>query len=379
MAPFWDVGLAIDIIPEKGGQCSFYCRFPLKSRFLKDLDTKKQVVFDTTAFQNEDEKMKRKDDRFLMKVADMYYNDGLSQEIIADKLNVSRTTISRALTRAKKAGYIKIILDFPSVSSVDIEKQLEQKYHIQEAAVALTDQTDDPVYEVAKTAARYLARVLKSDMIIGLTWGRTMKQLIDAFEKEQLGKTLKIKGVQVVPFLGTNAPDAEEYDIIRLTYSSLLSSKLSELIRGINYSLPAPMYVQNPELKKLLLQEPEIARTLEKARQCQVALFSIGDLSDQSAIGCLSDSVSETLQDLKEKGGIGETLGRVFDKNGNTVESGFNDRIIGLSLDDLKKIPNRVCIIYDDYKVPAVKTALKTGLVNILITDDNIAEQLLLD
>lgn len=323
--------------------------------------------------------MKRKDDRFLMKVADMYYNDGLSQEIIADKLNVSRTTISRALTRAKKAGYIKIILDFPSVSSVDIEKQLEQKYHIQEAAVALTDQTDDPVYEVAKTAARYLARVLKSDMIIGLTWGRTMKQLIDAFEKEQLGKTLKIKGVQVVPFLGTNTPDAEEYDIIRLTYSSLLSSKLSELIRGINYSLPAPMYVQNPELKKLLLQEPEIARTLEKARQCQVALFSIGDLSDQSAIGCLSDSVSETLQDLKEKGGIGETLGRVFDKNGNTVESGFNDRIIGLSLDDLKKIPNRVCIIYDDYKVPAVKTALKTGLVNVLITDDNIAEQLLLD
>lgn len=323
--------------------------------------------------------MKRKDERFLMKVADMYYNDGLSQEIIADKLNVSRTTISRALTRAKKAGYIKIILDFPSVSSVDIEKQLEQKYHIQEAAVALTDQTDDPVYEVAKTAARYLARVLKSDMIIGLTWGRTMKQLIDAFEKEQLGKTLKIKGVQVVPFLGTNTPDAEEYDIIRLTYSSLLSSKLSELIRGINYSLPAPMYVQNPELKKLLLQEPEIARTLEKARQCQVALFSIGDLSDQSAIGCLSDSVSETLQDLKEKGGIGETLGRVFDKNGNTVESGFNDRIIGLSLDDLKKIPNRVCIIYDDYKVPAVKTALKTGLVNVLITDDNIAEQLLLD
>lgn len=323
--------------------------------------------------------MKRKDDRFLMKVADMYYNDGLSQEIIADKLNVSRTTISRALTRAKKAGYIKIILDFPSVSSVDIEKQLEQKYHIQEAAVALTDQTDDPVYEVAKTAARYLARVLKSDMIIGLTWGRTMKQLIDAFENEQLGKTLKIKGVQVVPFLGTNAPDAEEYDIIRLTYSSLLSSKLSELIRGINYSLPAPMYVQNPELKKLLLQEPEIARTLEKARQCQVALFSIGDLSDQSAIGCLSDSVSETLQDLKEKGGIGETLGRVFDKNGNTVESGFNDRIIGLSLDDLKKIPNRVCIIYDNYKVPAVKTALKTGLVNVLITDDNIAEQLLLD
>ncbi|MDO4942341.1 MAG: sugar-binding domain-containing protein [Lachnospiraceae bacterium] len=323
--------------------------------------------------------MKRKDERFLMRVADMYYNDELSQEVIADKLNVSRTTISRALSNAKKAGYIKIVLDFPSASSVEIEKQLEQTYNIQEAGIALTSAADDPVYEVCKTAARYLARVLKNDMIIGLTWGRTMKQLIDAFEKEQLGKTLKIKGVQVVPFLGTNAPAAEEYDIIRLTYSSLLSSKLSELIRGINYSLPAPMYVQNPELKKLLLQEPEISRTLDKARQCQVALFSIGDLSEQSAVGCLSDGVAETLQDLKKKGGIGETLGRVFDRNGNTIESDFNDHIIGLSLEDLKKIPTRVCIVYDDYKIEATKIALKNGLINVLITDDKIAEELLKD
>lgn len=321
--------------------------------------------------------MKRKDERFLMRVADMYYNDGFSQEVIADKLNVSRTTISRALSNAKKAGYIKIVLDFPSASSVEIEKQLEQKYNIQEAGIALINETDDPVYEVSKTAARYLARVLKNDMIIGLTWGRTMKQLIDAFEKEQLGKTLKIKGVQVVPFLGTNAPAAEEYDIIRLTYSSLLSSKLSELIRGINYSLPAPMYVQNPELKKLLLQEPEISRTLDKARQCQVALFSIGDLSEQSAVGYLSDGVAKTLQDLRKKGGVGETLGRVFDRNGNTIESDFNDHIIGLSLEDLKKIPTRVCIVYDDYKIEATKIALENGLINVLITDDKIAGELL--
>ena len=49
--------LVTDIIHEKGGQCSFYCRFPLKSRFLKDLDTKKQVVFDTTSNNEEETKM----------------------------------------------------------------------------------------------------------------------------------------------------------------------------------------------------------------------------------------------------------------------------------------------------------------------------------
>jgi deoxyribonucleoside regulator len=162
-----------------------------------------------------------------------------------------------------------------------------------------------------------------------------------------------------------------------MTYSSLLSSKLAELVRGINYSLPAPMYVSNLALKNLLLEEPEIARTLEKAKNCQVALFSIGDLSDRSSVGGLSDNISDTLEKLYEKGGIGETLGRVYDKNGNAVKSDFNDHIIGLSLDDLKKIPTRICVYYDDYKTEAVKAALNNGLINVLITDSNCAQKLL--
>ena len=42
------VGLAIDIIQEKGGQCSFYLQTSVNTRVLKDLETKKRVVFDTT-------------------------------------------------------------------------------------------------------------------------------------------------------------------------------------------------------------------------------------------------------------------------------------------------------------------------------------------
>ncbi len=37
-----------------------------------------------------------------MRVADMYYQQEMLQDEIAKKLNVSRTTVSRALTKAKK-------------------------------------------------------------------------------------------------------------------------------------------------------------------------------------------------------------------------------------------------------------------------------------
>ena len=49
----YKVCLVTDIIPEKGGQCSFYCRFPLNSRFLNHFDNKKRVVFDTTSYIRE--------------------------------------------------------------------------------------------------------------------------------------------------------------------------------------------------------------------------------------------------------------------------------------------------------------------------------------
>lgn len=42
---------------KKGGHCSFYCRFLIKSRFLYNFGTKNRVVFDTTDENGEVEKM----------------------------------------------------------------------------------------------------------------------------------------------------------------------------------------------------------------------------------------------------------------------------------------------------------------------------------
>ena len=58
--------------------------------------------------------MSKNDERFLMKVVDFYYKEEMSQEQIAKRLNVSRTTISRALTKAKNEGYVKIIINIPA-------------------------------------------------------------------------------------------------------------------------------------------------------------------------------------------------------------------------------------------------------------------------
>ena len=46
-----------------------------------------------------------REERFITKVVDMHYKQGMSQQEIGKALNVSRPTVSRALTKAKKEGY----------------------------------------------------------------------------------------------------------------------------------------------------------------------------------------------------------------------------------------------------------------------------------
>ena len=54
-----------------------------------------------------------KSDRFLIKAAELYYRDGLSQQEIAKKLHTSRTSISRALIQARNEGYVQIRIQYP--------------------------------------------------------------------------------------------------------------------------------------------------------------------------------------------------------------------------------------------------------------------------
>lgn len=320
--------------------------------------------------------MAKNDERFLLRVADMYYQQEMLQDEIAKKLNVSRTTISRALTKAKKEGYIKIIIDFPTENVIELEKELEKKYHLKEVIAVKTDNTKDRDILVAKQAANYIARILKSDMTLGIAWGHTMKKIIDAFELYKIGNQITSKNIEVVPLLGTMIPETVRNNDLRLSYASLLSSKLAEMINGISYHFAAPMYVKDIAVKNMLLKEPQIKTVLQKAKNCHIGIFGIGALIENSSVAVLESDAKNMLLKLSEQNGIGEILGRVFDKYGNTVQSELNDRIVGLTLEEAKKIPIRVGVAFGEEKVKAIQTAISTGIINVLITDSITAESI---
>ena len=54
-----------------------------------------------------------REERFIVKVVEMHYIQGLSQVEIAKKLGVSRTTISRTVAQARQRGYIEFKVNYP--------------------------------------------------------------------------------------------------------------------------------------------------------------------------------------------------------------------------------------------------------------------------
>lgn len=321
--------------------------------------------------------MSKNDERFLMKVVDLYYKEEMSQEQIAKRLNVSRTTISRGLTKAKNEGYVKIIIDFPTENTMELEKSLEKKYQLKEAVIAASKDHQNSGYLVSRAAGTYLSRVMKNNMSLGITWGCTMKKVIDTFDSEKIGRDLKVKGIQVVPLLGTTMPETADHNNLALSYSNLLSSKLAEMVNGTGYNLPAPMYVKSLEMKRLLMEEPQIKRAMEKARNCQAGVLGIGIMTGDSSIAGLDPENSDLISELADKGGVGEIAGRVYTKEGQALDSGFDQRMVGITLEEMKKIPTRIGVAYGTEKAEAIRAAAEAGFINVLITDSLTAKQLL--
>lgn len=317
-----------------------------------------------------------KSDRFLIKAAELYYRDGLSQQEIAQKLHTSRTSISRALIQARNEGYVQIRIQYPEQSNLGLERELEEKYGLTEALIAVPayDQSSDQ--EVAFQTVDYTLRVLKKNMVLGMTWGRAMHGFVEQLAQDERLRSLSFRNVKIVPFLGTpGVTQLDSWDAT--TYSNTLATKVGNLLHCASYNLSAPMYVDGEKEKELIEGIDEISKVLHMAETADMALIGIGSMQKDSSIIKAGIRTEEEYKELIQKGAVGEIVGRIYDKNGQTVDEDLRRKMIGISLDKIAKIPVRVGISYGKDKIEAIKGAISGGLVNVLVTDVPTAELLL--
>ena len=307
----------------------------------------------------------------IAEVARMYYIEGMSQLDIANILFFSKAKVSRALRIAREKNIVEFQINYPLKRSIKLETKLKREFGLKEALVVsdLYDNhsTEISIKRIGEMAANYLDETLKDGDSIGLAWGRTMYQAV-----RQL-KPSSPRRIQVLQLMGNSMEDYN-MDIDETT----LTERMAQAFQGTAVRLYAPMYVNSDIVRKELLREPIIRKTMDKIRAVDYALTGIADVSLEYPKSTWAGYLTEhKKQELIRKGAVGYLCGYFVDKNGNKLSDPINDKIIGISFEDLKKVPYVIAVAGGLDKTNSILAALRGKLIHCLITDSRIAKKLL--
>jgi len=306
--------------------------------------------------------------RLLIKVSSLYYLQSLNQQEISDRLGISRTMVSRLLKQARDAGIVQIKVLPSAGNHVDIEHELENRFGLDEVIIIepdLPESQDFTSQQVGTAAAEYLMRTIKRNDIIGIAWGTTIRWLVNAVHPIT---TENAHVVQILGGLGT--PEAEEYP-------ATIGSRLARLLDCPFTILPSPGVAGSKESKGAYLSDKNVQKAFELIREVNVAYVGIGSMTNQS-ITMQNSILAPTDRDyLISKGAVGDIGLRFFDIFGNPVNSNFDERVIGVTLDQLKNIRHVVGMAGGPEKYKAVLGVLRGKYLNVLITDSVLAKKLM--
>jgi len=306
--------------------------------------------------------------QLLVEVATLYYEQGFTQEQVAGKLSLSRSNVSRLLTEARKRGIVEIRVRHTQQTSPELEEQLKERFGLQDAHVLVT-RAEDPVMvlrEVGAKAAEQLRYLLRSNTFLAIGWGRALYETVNAF------RAVPVHNVHVVQMMGGVGALNPQID------GAELARRLAEALGGQCHYLRAPFLVESSAVREALLRELEIGAVIEMVRQAELALTGIGsvrpDISGLARAGYVSE---EDLQAFTRAGAVGDICGQYFTSQGSICELDLHQRVITIDPPSLRDIKCVMAIAAWPEKAPAILGALRGGYVDILVTDDAAAMEVL--
>lgn len=311
--------------------------------------------------------------RLLTKIARSYYQEELTQAQIADRLRMSRQKVQRLLREARDEGIVHIAIAPVMGVFAELESGLEQHFGLREAVVVETTEYENQAvvaHEVGAGAADYLMRVVESHDSIVVSWGGTLLGMVNALHAKQQGQNLQ--DVTIIQGLGGLVDPNHE------AHAADLARRLARFLGASAQLMPAPGVAGTRPARNVLYHDPHVAQVLQRARSATLAFMGIGAPRYDSILLQQGTIVKwEELKALMDAGAVGDINLRYFDAQGRQVPSELDDRVIGLSLDEIKHIKHVVGVAGGAAKVRAIRGALEGKLIHTLITDDVTARQLL--
>jgi DNA-binding transcriptional regulator LsrR (DeoR family) len=297
-------------------------------------------------------------------VARRYYLDDRSKVEIANELGLSRFKVARLIDAARASGLVRIEIADPGAIDVDLSTKLQSAFGLRHAVVVDTPDGDPTTLrqDLGKAAAALLTEIVTVDDVFGLAWSRSVSAMTNALTQLPNVPVVQLTGALVRPGVDDNSVD--------------LVRHAARVSGGAAHFFYAPTIVSDPATARALHKQPEIARTFARFRSVTKAVVGVGLWApDESTVHDATEA--KTRRELHRRGVCGEVSGILIDANGDPIESDLTNRMIGISAAQLRAIPEVITLAYSTARAPAVKAAIRGGLVNSVITHTSLAHALL--
>lgn len=303
----------------------------------------------------------------MTQVLDLYYNRELTQSEVAERINVSTSTVSRLLRRAREEGMVEFVIRTPFQHLFDYEQRLRAVFGVKETFVipSIAEDGSTMKHTLGQAATDCLRRYLRDGAVIAIGGGTCVHATVQALQ------VTKTYDVEIVPFLGGVQGSV-------ITDVNYLASALARRLGGRAYQLHAPAFVDTREERDLLLSVRPVKEVLDIARGADMVLMGVGTVkSEVSRFVDFTALSTEHMDRIVEMGGVGEIGAHVYDLQGRPCAEQQSDRVIGLSLDELNRIPLRIGVAATRAKALPLYGALRGGYLDSLVTDEAAAQGIL--
>ena len=299
-------------------------------------------------------------------VARLYYEAELSQQEIANQLQISRPTVSRLLAYAKEKGYVQINISDPFTDIEGVRTALRERYQLKDVQLVFAPTTsEEKLYDtLGEFAARYIESITKDDDVIGVSWGKTIHAIAKHLTPQEY------KNIQVVQLKGGISQSKVD------TYANETLNIFAKTFNTVPQALPLPVVFDNEVTKHVVEQDRHIQAISNLGKRANTAIFTVGTVRPEALLFQLGYLTADEIELLKKKA-VGDICSRFYDENGEVCAPTIDNRTMGIELADLQDKENAILVAGGVRKIQAIDAALKGKYGNILLLDYETAKGLL--
>lgn len=301
----------------------------------------------------------------MAEMARLYYIEGKNQTEIGERFGMNRFKTAQYIQEAVRQGIVEIRIHMPVKRDGKLERELTERLGMKRAVVIDNGRLthEETLAALGKAGAGLVKSLLEPGDTLGIAWGKTIATIAGRMEADRM------LPLHIVSLTGSVNLANPELDTAGLAW------KVADLYQSDVSLFHTPVYAACEEDKDVFLRQPAVQAAVNRTEQMKVLLSGISATSSLLKNSRMWQEYREAEDEEKEA--VGSCCGYLFDADGNTDAFLLNRKLTGATFGAVRKTEYAIGAALGRHKAVAVLGAVRAGLINVLVTDINLAAAIL--